>query len=263
MKPVDLLVSDTSQTSGIGDLAAFISSDYSVHARVSNYKIKHSLIGPDREVWDMACVPSGWVNPKAKLFITKDSLIDPVVLREEVERIAKFDPMIYSRLIIDSQCKVIHLQRKVVEQIETFHDFTMTDGWYSQFTCWNKTAIEQIETLRQTGNKVLIEATVNDAMTPLFLALSIGASPVDIERVIYCRNMYDGRFEFSLWQRQHATELALFFGNLLKGDDAGVTVFNKLPVAMRAMINGMEYNEDRYITFIGTGGPKRRIMRRS
>ncbi len=104
---VDILFGAQFGSEGKGVIAAHLAFDYDIHVRVGAPNAGHSFIGPDKKLWKMQTIPCGWINPQARLIIGRGGLIDPILLRQEVEAIAEVDPSIYERLHIDSLCGVL------------------------------------------------------------------------------------------------------------------------------------------------------------
>lgn len=96
---------------GKGVIVAHIANRYQVHVRVGAPNAGHSFLGPDglggKRLWKMQTIPCGWINPNALILIGAGGLIDPELLRREVEEIAQVDASIYNRLLIDANCGVL------------------------------------------------------------------------------------------------------------------------------------------------------------
>lgn len=193
-QPVDVIFGGQYGSEGKGVIAAHIASDYDIHIRVGAPNAGHSFIGPDRCIWKMQTVPCGWVNPKALLVIGRGGLIDPELLRREVEAIADVDSTIYGRLMIDPLCGVLdkcfHEQEGGVDgemharigstgegvgparearisrdpqRFRLYGDLAADDPWFAQFEVPNTP--ELIERMRSTGNRVLLEGAQGQGLS--------------------------------------------------------------------------------------------------
>lgn len=108
---VDIVFGGQYGSEGKGVIIAKIANRYSVHVRVGAPNAGHSFLGPIKSdgtrLWKMQTVPCGWINPNAFCVIGAGGLIDPELLRREVEEIATVDPSIVGRLVIDANCGVL------------------------------------------------------------------------------------------------------------------------------------------------------------
>jgi adenylosuccinate synthase len=193
--PVDILFGGQYGSEGKGVIAAYLSSDYDVHVRVGAPNAGHSFIGPDRCIWKMQTVPCGWINPQALLVIGRGGLIDPELLRREVEAIADLDSTIYSRLMIDAKCGVLdkcfHEQEGGIhgemhkrigstgegvgparearisrdpERFRLYQDLADDDDpWFAQFEVRDTPSL--IARMRKAGNRVLLEGAQGQGLS--------------------------------------------------------------------------------------------------
>jgi len=90
---------------GKGNIVAKIASNYDMHIRTGGPNAGHSLRHKGR-TWKMRMVPCGWVNPDAKLFIGPGAVVDPRLLRREIDEVAEVDPTIHSRIRIAASAAV-------------------------------------------------------------------------------------------------------------------------------------------------------------
>jgi adenylosuccinate synthase len=85
---------------GKGAVVAYLASRYDFHIRTGAPNAGHTLSHEGR-VWKMRSVPCGWVSPEATLVIGAGGLIDPALLREEVDALDKAGYDVSGRLLID------------------------------------------------------------------------------------------------------------------------------------------------------------------
>jgi adenylosuccinate synthase len=192
--PVDVIFGGQYGSEGKGVIAAFLATDYDVHVRVGAPNAGHSFLGPDRELWKMQTVPCGWVNPKAVLIIGRGGLIDPRIMRAEVEAIARIDSTIYARLYVDAKCGVLdsqfHRQEGGVDgemhkrigstgegvgparearisrdpsRFRLYSDLSIEDPWFAQFQMENTPFV--INQLRLNANRVLLEGAQGQGLS--------------------------------------------------------------------------------------------------
>jgi len=191
---VDVIFGGQFGSEGKGVITSNLAYDYDVHVRVGAPNAGHSFIGPDSKKWVMQIIPCGWVNPNATLIIGRGGLIDPVLLRKEVEAIAVIDPSIYNRLVIDPLCGV--LDRKFYEaeggihgeihkrigstgegvgsarearisrdpgRFYLYEELAKKDYWFAQFIVRNTPTV--IDNLREAGKKVLLEGAQGQGLS--------------------------------------------------------------------------------------------------
>jgi adenylosuccinate synthase len=195
MKPkVDIIFGGQFGSEGKGVIAGHLADDYDVHIRVGAPNAGHSFIAYDR-LWKMQTIPCGWANPEAVLIIGRGGLIDPVLLRREVEAIAEVDPSIYTRLVIDPLCGILDLVfhemeggihgemhdrigstgegvgpareariSRDPERFRLYRDLAEEDVWFAQFEREDTPAY--IEALRTAhGYKVLLEGAQGQGLS--------------------------------------------------------------------------------------------------
>lgn len=87
---------------GKGAVVKQIADWFPVHVRTGGPNAGHSLFHLGR-VWKMRSVPCGWVNPNATLVIGAGAIVNPEVLRREIDEIKTVDPSIEDRIYIDAR----------------------------------------------------------------------------------------------------------------------------------------------------------------
>lgn len=193
-EPVDILFGGQFGSEGKGVIAAALASDYDVHIRVGAPNAGHSFIGPDRAIWKMQTVPVGWSNPRAILIIGRGGLVNPRLLKREINAIADIDPGIFGRLIIDSKCGVLDNKFHELEggidgemhkrigstgegvgparearisrnrhNFRLFEDLAADDPWFQQFMIENTPGL--INQMREEGSRVLIEGAQGQGLS--------------------------------------------------------------------------------------------------
>lgn len=92
---------------GKGVIVAKLAMSHDVHVRVGAPNAGHTFVHTDGKSYKMQTIPVGWTNPNAILIIGRGGLVDPKLLREEIEMVAQVDPTIHRRLFIDIKCGVL------------------------------------------------------------------------------------------------------------------------------------------------------------
>lgn len=191
---VDVLIGGQFGSEGKGVVVANIADDYGVHVRVGAPNAGHSFLGPDGKLWKMQTVPCGWININATLIIGRGGLVNPVLLKREIEQIATIDPTIYNRLYIDELCGVcdnrFHYQEGGVngemhrrigstgegigparmarisrdpQQFRLYGELASHDPWFSQFICKDTPAV--IAQCMKHGAPVLLEGAQGQGLS--------------------------------------------------------------------------------------------------
>lgn len=91
---------------GKGVVVKYLADKYNVHVRVGGPNAGHSFIHKG-ELYKMQVIPCGWTNPNAIVMIGRGALVNPILLRQEIEMVEKVDPTIRERLIIDMYAGVL------------------------------------------------------------------------------------------------------------------------------------------------------------
>lgn len=87
---------------GKGAIVNVIANDYQTHVRTGGPQAGHTIVHEGRE-FKMRCIPCGWVNPKARLFIGPGGVVNPRQLWKEIKEIEEAGYSIRGRLFIDSR----------------------------------------------------------------------------------------------------------------------------------------------------------------
>jgi adenylosuccinate synthase len=87
---------------GKGAVIKQIADWFPVHVRTGGPNAGHSLFHAGR-VWKMRSVPCGWVNASATLVIGAGAIVNPEVLRAEIDEIKTHDPGVEDRIYIDAR----------------------------------------------------------------------------------------------------------------------------------------------------------------
>jgi adenylosuccinate synthase len=102
MGKVTVVVGGQYGSEGKGALVAQKFSDYEVHVRVGSPNAGHTIFDPESErYFKMRSIPCGWINRDVQLVIGAGAIIDPVEFKHEMTEIAKYDPNIFDRVIVD------------------------------------------------------------------------------------------------------------------------------------------------------------------
>lgn len=86
---------------GKGVIVHHLADYFNVHVRVGGPNAGHSFLHGGT-LYKMRAIPCGWVNETATLVIGRGAIIDPKVLRAEIEMVEKVDPTIWDRLFVDA-----------------------------------------------------------------------------------------------------------------------------------------------------------------
>jgi adenylosuccinate synthase len=91
---------------GKGAIVYALAGEFDIHLRTGAPNAGHSFIH-DGKLWKMRSVPCGWVRPDATLVIGAGGLIDPALLRREVEQLEAAGHRVAERLLIDANCGIL------------------------------------------------------------------------------------------------------------------------------------------------------------
>jgi adenylosuccinate synthase len=87
---------------GKGVVANYIAHNYDIWVRTGGPNAGHSFLHGKR-VWKMQSLPCGWVNPNALLVIGPGAIVNPEILKTELDAIEKHeDPDIRGRVVVDT-----------------------------------------------------------------------------------------------------------------------------------------------------------------
>jgi adenylosuccinate synthase len=103
---VTVVVGGQYGSEGKGVIVAYLADRYDVHVRVGGPNAGHSFFSSGK-VWKMQVIPCGWKNPNANLVLGRGMLINPEILMREIEMIEEFDPLIRTRLFVDSKAGIL------------------------------------------------------------------------------------------------------------------------------------------------------------
>lgn len=103
---VTALVGAQYGSEGKGVVANHIAMDYGVHVRTGGPNAGHSFVHKGR-LWKMQAIPCGWVNPQATIVLGANAVINPDLVKAELAEIAKVDPDIMTRVMIDYRACVL------------------------------------------------------------------------------------------------------------------------------------------------------------
>ena len=85
---------------GKGAVVNVIANDYGAHVRTGGPQAGHTIVHQGVE-FKMRCIPCGWVNPDAHLFIGPGGVVNPRQLQREIKAINEAGHSIEGRLHID------------------------------------------------------------------------------------------------------------------------------------------------------------------
>lgn len=85
---------------GKGAIINVIAYDYNVHVRTGGPQAGHTIVHRGQE-FKMRCIPCGWVNPDACLYIGPGGVVNPRQLQREIEMIEAAGYSVSGRLFID------------------------------------------------------------------------------------------------------------------------------------------------------------------
>ena len=103
---VTALVGAQYGSEGKGVVAKHIANHYGVHVRTGGPNAGHSFVHKGK-LWKMQAVPCGWVNPEATIVIGANAVVNPDLVKHELTEIAKVDPDIMARVMIDFRAGVL------------------------------------------------------------------------------------------------------------------------------------------------------------
>lgn len=106
MARVDLVVGAQYGSEGKGAIVSEIANNYNVHIRTGGPNAGHTIYHNGEE-FKMQIIPCGWTNPNALLVIGRGTVVNPEILRSEIELIKKYDPNIADRLYVDKYAGVL------------------------------------------------------------------------------------------------------------------------------------------------------------
>lgn len=95
-------------------MSAHLARKYQMHVRVGGPNAGHSFYFGD-QVFKMQAVPCGWSNLESTLVIGRGGMIDMSLLKHELSLVAKADPNVYSRLVIDPKTGVLDMSHHAAE----------------------------------------------------------------------------------------------------------------------------------------------------
>jgi adenylosuccinate synthase len=99
---------------GKGVIVSHLADKYDYHIRVGGPNAGHTMMHLGKK-WKMQIVPCGWKNKNATLVIGRGGLIDPGLIKKEVNEIMEVDPSIVDRLKIDELTGVLSSRHRHIE----------------------------------------------------------------------------------------------------------------------------------------------------
>lgn len=94
---------------GKGVIVNHLADQFNVHVRVGGPNAGHTFLHRGVE-YKMRAIPCGWTNPVATLVIGRGAIVNPKVLKEEIEMVQAVDPTIVDRLFVDSGAWCVTLE---------------------------------------------------------------------------------------------------------------------------------------------------------
>lgn len=91
---------------GKGVIVNHIANRFGYHVRTGGPNAGHSFVHHG-EVFKMQAIPCGWTNPEAAIVIGRGALVNPEILRAEVEMLRTIDKDIRHRVFVDSRAGVL------------------------------------------------------------------------------------------------------------------------------------------------------------
>lgn len=105
--PITIVVGGQYGSEAKGLIAAYLTNNRNIDIAVrtgatnAGHTVYHQLPGRERREFKMQQLPVGWVNPNTQLVLGAGALIDPSILKAEVEMLEAYGVEVKSRLWID------------------------------------------------------------------------------------------------------------------------------------------------------------------
>ncbi len=93
---------------GKGAVVNVLAEQYGVHVRTGGPQAGHTIVHEGQE-FKMRCIPCGWVNPKARLYIGPGGVVNPRQLEREIMMIELAGYSVKGRLFIDERATPLSL----------------------------------------------------------------------------------------------------------------------------------------------------------
>lgn len=108
MGNITALVGAQYGSEGKGGVVYHLANEFDVHVRTGAPNAGHTIYHEDRQ-WKMRQIPCGWVNPNAYLVIGAGAIVDPILMREEIEAIEEVHGLgfITERLVVDRKAAIL------------------------------------------------------------------------------------------------------------------------------------------------------------
>lgn len=96
----------TAPSEGKGVVVAHLADRYNVHVRVGSPNAGHSFYHKGEKHVQQQ-IPCGWINPYAWIVIGRGAIVNPTILKRELDKIRQYDMTIRTRVLVDAKAGVL------------------------------------------------------------------------------------------------------------------------------------------------------------